>query len=293
MQVVDAMKHDAFSEFHPLVNFLYFLGAIGCGVVIQHPAYAVAGCIGAAIYYLLLHGRRGLRLIFGMIPLLVLITAINPLFNTDGSHILFRLFGRPYTLEAMCYGAALAAIFMIMILWFGCYNVILTSDKFTSLFGSLIPALSLLLVMVLRMIPNFLRKAKQIIDARKSIGKGTWDQFGEKVHEGMTALSALTDWALEGGVVTGDSMRARGYGVARRTSFQIYHMTVRDITLLVVLLLLIAAVLGFGGTAATYTPELSADVLTPGFPSYCIYLLIPTALHIREAITWHILRSRI
>jgi energy-coupling factor transport system permease protein len=62
-------------------------------------------------------------------------------------------------LEALYYGSAIAAMFVVMLIWFGCYNDVLTSDKFTSLFGNVIPSFSLLLVMVLRMIPNLMRKA--------------------------------------------------------------------------------------------------------------------------------------
>ena len=35
----------------------------------------------------------------------------------------------------------------------------------------------------------------------------------------MSILGALTSWALEGSVVTADSMRSRGYGTSKRTSF--------------------------------------------------------------------------
>lgn len=277
------------------MNFLYFAGAIGFGVVIQHPAYMTAGCIGAAVYYLLLSGRKGWKTVLGMLPAFVILSVINPIFNTYGQHVLFRLFGRPYTLEALYYGMAIAAIFVIMTLWFSCYNAVLTSDKFTSLFGNLIPALSLLLVMVLRMIPNFIRKAKQIAGSRKSIGKGAGEESStkEKVADGMTILSALTDWALEGSVVTADSMRARGYGCARRTSFQRYRMSSRDWILLVLILVLAGMVILAGGTAAAYTPQRYIPPLNWGFGAYCTYLLIPTALHIKEAIQWHILRSKI
>lgn len=289
------MRNDAFSQCHPAVNFLYFLGAIGFGVVIQHPAYMLASLLGAAIYYLLLRGKKGWKVIFGMIPLFVILSAINPIFNTYGKSILFRLFGRPYTLEALCYGMVIAGMFVLMMLWFGCYNAVLTSDKFTSLFGNLIPALSLLLVMVLRMIPNFIRKAKQIIAARMSIGKGTAEQSAapKKVLDGMVILSALADWALEGSVITADSMRARGYGAVKRTSFQIYRMSVRDWVLLAWILVLFVIVILAGGTAAVYTPQLSVAPIGWGFGAYCIYLLIPTALHIKEACAWHILRSGI
>lgn len=289
------MKRDAFSQYHPAVNFVFFVGAIGFGVVIQHPAYAAAGCISAAIYYLLLRGRSAWKLILSMLPLAALLSLINPLFNTSGEHILFRLFGRPYTLEALYYGMAIAAVFVVMMLWFGCYNAVLTSDKFTGLFGNLIPALSLLLVMVLRMIPNFFRKMKQIIGARRSIGKGA-EMSGstkEKISQGMTVLSALTDWALEGSVVTADSMRARGYGSARRTSFQIYRMTLRDWVLLALMIFLAAGVIVAGGVRAEFTPVLSVAPLTWGFAAYCVFLSIPTALHIKEALQWRISISKI
>ena len=168
----DAMTADAFSNCHPAVNFLFFVGAIGFGVLIQHPAYLIAGAIGAAVYYLLLSGKAGWKRIAMLLPMVLMLTAVNPLFNTYGERVLFHVFGRPYTVEALLYGAAIAGVFLVMMLWFGCYNAVMTSDKFTSLFGNLIPAISLLLVMVLRMIPSFIRKAGQIMGARKSVGLG-------------------------------------------------------------------------------------------------------------------------
>ena len=296
------MSMDAFSKRHPLVNFLFFVGAIGFGVVIQHPVYLAAGVFCAAVYYLLLNGKKGWKMLLGMVPLFLFLTAINPLLNTYGATVLFSVFGRPYTLEALYYGGAISAVFVVMLIWFGCYNAVLTSDKFTSLFGNFIPALSLLLVMVLRLIPNLMRKASQFLGARKSIGKGGSENAPkrEKLMDGMTILSALTDWALEGSVVTGDSMRSRGYGTAKRTSFVIYRMTGIDVALLVIQVLLIAVVIASavtGGTTAVYTPEFYIapirGMAAVGFAAYFAYLLIPTALHIKEAIQWHISKSKI
>lgn len=156
--------------------------------------------------------------------------------------------------------------------------------------------------MVLRMIPSFIRKAGQIMGARKSVGLGAGENstMKEKLTSGMRTLSALTDWALEGSIVTGDSMRARGYGTAKRTSFQIYRMKALDWTLLAVMLTLagVAAVAAaMGGAAAEFTPKLAIQPVTgiyaPGFIAYCAYLFIPSALHMKEAVQWHISRSRI
>lgn len=293
------MSADAFSKHHPAVNFLFFVGAIGSAMLIQHPAYLLAGLISGGAYYLLLNGSRGWRMIAGMVPLFLVLTAVNPLLNTYGQTVLFTYFDRPYTLEALYYGGAIAAVFVEMLLWFGCYNAVLTSDKFTCLFGNLIPALSLLLVMVLRLIPSFLRKAGQISGARSSIGKGASEQdsMKEKLTEGLTVLGSLTSWALEGSVVTADSMRSRGYGSGRHTSFMRYTMAPADWGLAALQVLLLAVMLICGDRTATYTPELYLAPVTGGFAiglmAYWAFLLIPTALHIKEAVQWHISISRI
>ena len=288
------MHYDAFSKRHPLVNFIFFMGAIGCTVVIQHPAYIAAGCVCAAAYLMML-SRKAWKLVLGLIPVFVFISGVNPLFNDYGQRVLFTLFGRPYTLEALLYGMAIAGIFVSMLLWFGCYSRVLTSDKFVALFGGLIPALSLLLVMVLRMIPDLIRKCRQILASRGSIGKGAGADSSpkEKLRDGVSILSALTDWALEGSIITADSMRSRGYGSGKRTNFRLYRMTGTDWALLLLMGALIGITLTAGGTEAAYTPELSIARPTPGLVTYVIFLLIPIVMQIKEMIQWHICVSRI
>ena len=289
------MTHDAFSRCHPAVNFLFFVAALGCGMVIQHPAYILAGVVSGGLYFCLLYGRRGFSRIGMLLPLPILTAVLNPLINHRGKAVLFLVMGKPYTLEALCYGLALGGIFLVMMLWFGCYSAVLTSDKFTSLFGSVIPSLSLLLVMVLRLIPAFTRKTKQVLDARRASGMGA-EQTGsipEKLRSGMTVLSALTSWALEGSIITADSMRSRGYGCGKRTSFRLYRMTGRDWVLLTLIGALSCIVLLAGGTDASYTPVMKVAPLGWGFPAYCALLLIPTIFEGKEAAAWRISISKI
>ena len=295
-------RNDAFSSRHPAVNFAFFVLVIGFGVAIQHPAYLLAGVGGGTAYLLLLKGIRGFRQLGMMIPLLILVAVLNPIVNTRGEQVLFYLLGRPYTFEALLYGMAVAGALAVMLIWFGCYNLVMTGDKFTSLFGSLIPSLSLLLVMVLRLVPSLSKKAAQLSGARRSIGKAAGAQapVKEKLLGGFTLLSALVSWALEGGIVTGDSMRSRGYGSRKRTSFMVYRMKGLDWLLLAFMLVLAAITLVFalGGSAnAEYMPELTVAPLSGsnflGFLCYCLLLLLPTGLHIKEAIQWHISRSKI
>ena len=290
--------NDAFSKCHPLVNFLFFAGAMAATVLIQHPAFLLAGVIAGAAYYLLLNGKKGWKTVAALAPVFVILTVVNPLFNTLGQTVLFTLFGRPYTLQALYYGGATAGMFVAMMLWFGCYNKVLTGDKFTALFGNVIPVVSLLLVMVFRMVPGLIAKGRQLLGARKSIGKGAGEHAltREKLQSGMTVLGALTSWALEGSIVTGDSMRARGYGTAKRSSFMIYRMTVSDFVLLffIAMLLGVTAFAGFTGQmGAKFVPTAEIAPLSWGLAAYTAYLLIPTVLHIKENVQWHISRSKI
>lgn len=296
------MKDDAFSKLHPAVNLLFFIGAICFGVLLQHPVYLLAGIFASGVYYFLLNGRKGMKNILLMIPLFIFITLFNPIVNTRGTTVLFTYLDRPYTLEALVYGIAVAATFVLMILWFGCYGKVLTGDKFTCLFGNLAPSLSLLLVMVFRMIPNLLQKAKQIIGVRSSIGKGTAEKSSlkDKLHSGMTVIGVLTSWALEGSITTSDSMRSRGYGTSKRTSFMVYRMAKIDWALTSVMFVLLGTVIFFaanGGMNAEFLPERN---ITPirgfniiGFIAYIGYLMLPTIMNIKEVIQWSISKSKI
>ena len=76
-------------------------------------------------YYLTIKGVSGLAAVIGMIPLWILMSAINPLFNTQGEVILFTCFGgRPYTFEALCYGMSLGAMFVSVILWLSLIHIL-------------------------------------------------------------------------------------------------------------------------------------------------------------------------
>lgn len=286
-----------------MINVLFFIGAIVFGMFFIHPAFLICSFLMSSLYYLTIKGIRGLKLITGMIPLFIFMSAINPLLNKTGDTVLFTYFGgRPYTFEALCYGMALSAMFISVIIWFASYNQVMTSDKFLYIFGRMIPSLSMVLTMVLRLVPLYQKKAVQISAARKSVGKsGDSGTKMEKARNGMTVLSALTSWALEGGIVTADSMRSRGYGCGRRTSFSIYRFDMRDIILMTIMIILAGIVIFCGvngAAAASYTPEMDispvSDIYSAaGAAAYLLFLSVPSVLNITEEATWRILRSRI
>ena len=116
----------------------------------------------------------------------------------------------------------------------------------------------------------------------------------------MTVIDVLTSWALEGSITTSDSMRSRGYGTAKRTSFMIYRMTASDWISASVMLVLLGVVIFFainGGMNAEFLPERNITPINGkniiGFIAYLGYLMIPTLLNIREVVQWNISESKI
>lgn len=292
---------DAFANRHGVVNFIFFVLAIVLTVVLMHPAYQAVSLVCGALYYALLRGRKSVKVLLGLLPLWAVLCAVNPLFDTLGRTVLFTYWSRPYTYEALIYGMVLATMCVAVLLWFLCYAAVMTADKFTALFAPLLPALSLLLVMIFRLIPSYGRKAKQIALARRSIGLGGESSRSARLKSGMGTLSALTTWALEGSIITADSMRARGYGTAKRTSFQVSRFTAVDggfLALFAVCSTVVILAAARGCTDAVYIPVFSAVPLTSflslaGIGAWSLILLLPSVDHIRESILWHNLRSKI
>ncbi len=292
---------DAFSTYHPIINFMFFIGAFLFGMILIHPMFLGCSMILSMVYYITVRGHKGIKFVLGMLPFFVFLSVINPVFNTMGDTILFTyLNGRAYTWEALCYGITLAALFVSIVLWFASYNAVMTSDKFLYLFGKWIPSISLILTMVLRFVPTYQKHISQIGNARKCIGKSAGDGSNkEKIENGMTIVSALTSWALEGGIITADSMRSRGFGSGKRTSFSLYRWTGRDWALLGIMLLCMGMTvfcLISGGTQAEFVPVLAITMngnTIIGIVFYIMFLSIPTAINILEDIIWHILRSKI
>ena len=299
------MGTDRFSRAHPAVSFGFFLAVILLSVMLLHPVYLLFSLAGAAVYLVCLKGRKGAVQTLLMVPLFVAITALSPLLNPlqdpQGGHVVMAVFGRYITWELLGNGAMLSGMFIAMLLWFLCYNQVMTSDKFTALFAPLLPALSLLLVMVLRLVPAYGRKAKQIATARQCIGLGGSGGKREALRGTMANLSALTAWALEGAIITADSMRSRGYGASKRSNFTPYRFTASDGVLLLLMAALTAvtiAAAAAGYAEAEFIPHLyivgsGTPLGAAGLTAWAVLLLIPTILHFWEDMTWRILRSKI
>ncbi len=296
------MKEDTFSTYNPLINFAFFIGAIGFGMCFSHPAFLFCSVFFSALYLYTIKGPKAFGFIASMGALFLLLTFINGLFNQMGETVLFTYFGRNFTLEAVFYGMATSAMLVSVFLWFASYNSIMSNDKFMFIFGRIIPSGSLIISMALRLVTIYKNKIIQIYNARRCIGKGISNESDKKAvaENGATVISTLATWALEGGVITADSMKMRGYGLKGRTSFSRYRFDMRDKIMTILMGFLALTVIYCSAMGATYvsyipTVEISMNGIYfyTGIISYALFLSIAPLINITEAIKWRILRSKI
>ena len=245
--------NDSFSALHPALTFCYFAAVLLLTMLVLHPVFLALSLLGALGYCAVLRGWRSLGRTLGwLVPFLVLMAALNALLNHAGVTMLFSLpNGNPVTREALCYGAAAAAMFAAVILWFQCCNVVMTAEKYLYVFGSALPGVSLLLSMALRFVPKFSAHIRSVRAAQASLGCGTREGSAwQRLRNGARILSVAVSWALESGVTAADSMKSRGYGAGRRTYFGNYRFTRRDGVLSAVLALALAGVCAGVGCGA-------------------------------------------
>ena len=294
------MNKDFFSGFHPAVNLAFFVAALGMTMFIQQPVYLLISMISGCAYLLYLQGRKGmLRQVGYLVPILIMVAILNPLFNHEGLTVLWYLPNdNPITLEAICFGLASAVMMGASIVWFNCCNTVFTSDKIIYLFGRVIPALSLLISMTLRFVPRFKNFLQSVLRTQNAMHKP--ENTKEKLQQALAAFSATVSWAMEQSIVSADSMKSRGYGMKGRTAFSIYLFEKRDGTALILLAVLCGgAVLPCmtGHTDWNYYPGLSGELLGPVqlFAYFCYggMCLLPLIIDLLEDRKWNSLRSKI
>ena len=294
-------KRDAFSSCHPFINFYFFTLVIVCAMFFLHPVFMVISFVSALFYSIYLNGKKAVKFaLLGMLPMFLMAAIFNPLFSHAGVTILFfHPNGNPITLESILYGLAMGGMLINVIAWFSSFNAVMTSDKFTYLFGKVIPALSLVFSMTLRLVPRFKAQIQAIAKAQKCIGKGLKDgNVFKRARNGMTIVSILVTWALENAIETANSMKSRGYGLKGRTQFSIFRFERRDLIMLSMLVfatvvLVVGMVLNL--TTIQFFPWIILSPITPfSIFVYVVFLALasmPMVLNVMEDMKWKSIKS--
>ena len=285
-----------FSGFHPWVNLIFFFLAIGITMFTQSPLFIAATLIVAWIYSVVLNGVKQIKMNAAvMIWSVVVFSIVNALFTHNGATVLFYISGNRITLEAAIYGASLSLMFSAVVIWFSCFNVIITAEKLIYIFGKAAPVLGLTLSMIFRYVPLLKARFQEIRLGQACLGRNMDKEKGliAKVRQFGKEISILISWSLESSIESADSMEARGYGLRGRTSFHLYRFTSRDAACLAAML--IPAVGAFYGiykgkfTALFYPeyemPRFDTDMMI-AVVCFVLMLSVPLIMDVYGEIRW-------
>lgn len=251
-------------------------------------------------FFLMRNGRKHAGFHIAALGMPALFAVLNPLWNQHGTTALFFINQRAYTAEALFYGAVAGLRLAAVLYWFRCFSDLMTSEKLFYLLRGISPKLALIFSMSVRNLTLYRQQLRRIQTAQKAIGLYREAHLIDDVRSGLRVFSILVTWALENGIITANSMAARGYGIGRRSSFAYFRWHISDWLLLAVTLLLTAAA-GYGMASGALTWQFYPVCMPPAYtPAYGGTLAAFTALALlpvlhegKEALTWHCLRQNI
>lgn len=272
----------ALARMHPAVCFLYLLAVIGVTAFAGDPVTVLISLTGAALLAVL-SGGAGAGAYVGIAAAAAL---ANFLFVHNGETVLFFVGNTAFTLESLAYGGLIGAVLAAVCLWGSCAVRFVTSDKYIWLFGRILPAAGLVLSCAVRFIPMFVRRTREFIAVQENSApsRGTISGY-------LRAFSASVGYSAEQAMDSALSMRARGYGTSRRSSYSLYRFTPWTAAALALVVLLggtCAALAAVGAGEFYFYPALSQLRFRPadtalycGFGALC---LLPSAVILRENI---------
>lgn len=242
-----------FRSYHPFVIFFYYVCVGTLAMFFNHPIFLATALI-LLIFVNVTHDRgQALR---KWVPMLFMMSTfimiLNPFFVSRGSTILFYFRGKQVTLEAAMYGFVFALSITTILMMFISFNLILNGNKFLFVFSKVLPRTAFLTMLAIRFVPLLKARLEEINAVQHTRGF-TMDvgTIRVRARSGILRLQILLTWSLEEAIQTSDSMKARGYGLGKRSSYIPYKMEKRDWIWLAVLaslfvFCLIGGSLGYG-----------------------------------------------
>lgn len=292
-----------FATLHPVVELIYFVSTIAFACYFMHPVFLAISFVLALATALSAKGTRSYKSTLTLVlTMITLMTFINPIVNHRGETVLLYLpTGNPFTMESAVYGFCAGVMIGAVLCLFVFFNSVMTGDKLTYLFGRVAPSLALVFSMTLRFVPAFTLQMKKVTNAHRGMGRDIRKgNIIERTKLILDILSSMLGWSMENAIETADSMRARGFGIGKRSSYSIFTFTTRDRGVLAYLIFLVVYILIAvisGITDFEYFPRiyewrLSAYGISVAV-CYGLLCALPVILDIKEGLEWKLLRSKI
>ena len=289
-----------FRALDPITVTIYYICVIGIAMFTMHPVIIITSLAGALTLFVTIDRKKKAGIHLSFLLLFAVLAAINPVWYHNGVTVLFVVNDSPITLEATLYGIFAAAMIISVLYRFRTFTMIMTADKLMRVFGRLSPKLSLILSMALRYVPMMRRQNEKIRNTQKALGIYRGDNIADTLKGEMRIFSIMATWSLENGIITADSMDARGYGTHRRTSFSLYRFTAADVIFTVICAAASATVIAAaacGELKFDFYPamsEISVSLFAVcAYISYGVLSFMPAVLEWKEAVRWKYLTSGI
>ena len=292
------MTRTAFDLYHPGVACGYFAVLFVLSMAAMQPVYLGITFAAAFAYSAVLRGVRATgRSLVWQLPLVLIIALANPLFSASGSTELFRIGLRAIYLESFVFGACMGLMLTSILLIFSNASRVLTSDKVMALFGNVAPVIGLMLSMAARLVPQFVRRGKDIGGVQRACTAACQEKSsGAKrsdrgaIRSNLRLTSVLMGWSMEDSLETADAMKARGWGVgARRTTYQRYRFRKSDALVLVLvgILALASAIAAWSACSQfTFYPTIAGFAPWWSYLPYVLFALFPLLLEVKERFRW-------
>lgn len=288
---IRASRVRAFDGLHPSVVVTYTVLSLVFIMAAFQPVL-----VGIALACALLVGclLRGWRSVVGslawQLPVLAVVALANPLFSPSGTTELFRLGTQGFYLESLVYGACMGAMLVTVMVQFSNASAVLTSDRVMSVMGGRLPTTALMVSMVARLVPQFVRRGREVSAVHDACSAAAPRTPAERTAAHMRIVSVIMGWGMEDSLETADAMRCRGWGSGPRTTYRRRNrMTRLDALALaaVVALAALCAVLAFAAVSQfRFYPTLSSLVLWWGYIPYALFFLLPAFSLIGGRFSW-------
>lgn len=204
-------------SWHPLAALVYLGALLVLSLVLDHPFYLLAA-LGLAAGGVVAAGalQAGELFLRPGLYMAALAALLNPLLIRSGQTVLFYLPlpGRPpFTMEALCYGAASGVRLLAVLGIFCLFNQIIHPDRLLGLLARPARRFSLLLALSTRLVPRMALALHNIVEVQTLRGVDfSRGSLKERAGKYLTVFNILLLTALENAFQTAEAMQARALG---------------------------------------------------------------------------------
>ena len=228
----------SFSRLHPLAAIVLF----GCEVVLAafsfQPLCALIAFVGAELCIVqLFDSKHAVRQLVWYVPIIVLMTVINPFFSASGSTVLYSFGHTQLYAESLVYGATSGLVLVSTLSWLECLFVVVSPLELLQRSSVRFPGLQLVLSLSVQLMPQLLSDltvAQQIQSANTAAracnsatqlprqscipGQRRFLSARKAIGQTVSTINAVCMSALEKSIGTFQSIVSRGWGMTVRRS---------------------------------------------------------------------------